>query len=185
MPPRRGDGAPRRPSLPGRASRRSRRAAVAAEGPQFPAVAGPRGDDPQSGGKPRRLGIPTAADRVVQASLKLVLEPTRGGFPAVFLRFPPGIAGLMMRWPRCVTRDASQVRDWVVEGDIKSFLTRSTTPPDGPGASSRRGQTALGLVKAFLKAASSPRRPAGLTVPRNSAGGTSRRCWPRGVVGAR
>jgi RNA-directed DNA polymerase len=30
---------------------------------------------PKTSGKLRRLGIPTAADRVVQASLKLVLEP--------------------------------------------------------------------------------------------------------------
>lgn len=30
---------------------------------------------PKAGGKLRRLGIPTVADRVVQASLKLVLEP--------------------------------------------------------------------------------------------------------------
>jgi RNA-directed DNA polymerase len=30
---------------------------------------------PKSGGKLRRLGIPATADRVVQASLKLVLEP--------------------------------------------------------------------------------------------------------------
>jgi retron-type reverse transcriptase len=30
---------------------------------------------PKKGGKVRRLGIPTVADRVVQASLKLVLEP--------------------------------------------------------------------------------------------------------------
>ena len=30
---------------------------------------------PKANGKLRRLGIPTAADRVVQASLKLVLEP--------------------------------------------------------------------------------------------------------------
>ncbi len=30
---------------------------------------------PKAGGKLRRLGIPTARDRVVQAALKLVLEP--------------------------------------------------------------------------------------------------------------
>jgi RNA-directed DNA polymerase len=30
---------------------------------------------PNASGKLRRLGIPTAADRVVRASLKLVLEP--------------------------------------------------------------------------------------------------------------
>jgi RNA-directed DNA polymerase len=37
---------------------------------------------PKAGGKLRRLGIPTTADRVVQASLKLVLEPV---FEADFL----------------------------------------------------------------------------------------------------
>ena len=37
---------------------------------------------PKSGGKLRRLGIATIADRVVQASLKLVLEPV---FEADFL----------------------------------------------------------------------------------------------------
>jgi len=37
---------------------------------------------PKAGGKLRRLGIPTVADRVVQASLKLVLEPI---FEADFL----------------------------------------------------------------------------------------------------
>lgn len=36
----------------------------------------------KTGGKLRRLGIPTVADRVVQASLKLVLEPI---FEADFL----------------------------------------------------------------------------------------------------
>jgi RNA-directed DNA polymerase len=37
---------------------------------------------PKSGGKLRRLGIATITDRVVQASLKLVLEPI---FEADFL----------------------------------------------------------------------------------------------------
>ncbi len=59
---------------------------------------------PKTGGALRRLGIPTVADRVVQASLKLVLEPI---FEADFLPCSATgsvrIAGLMTRWPRCAT----------------------------------------------------------------------------------
>ena len=45
---------------------------------------------PKGGGKVRSLGIPTVRDRVVQASLKLVLEPIfEADNKAVFLRFPP------------------------------------------------------------------------------------------------
>ncbi|WP_323138993.1 hypothetical protein [Streptomyces mirabilis] len=45
---------------------------------------------PKANGKLRRLGIPTVRDRVVQASLKLVLEPIfRGGLPTVLVWLPP------------------------------------------------------------------------------------------------
>ena len=53
--------------------------------------------------KRRRLGISTIRDRVVQASLKLVLEPI---FEADFLPCSYGSApdtGFMTRWPRCGT----------------------------------------------------------------------------------
>jgi hypothetical protein len=50
---------------------------------------------PKASGKVRRLGIPTAADRVVQASLKLVLEPI---FEADFHPCSYGIV-------RCVIED--------------------------------------------------------------------------------
>ena len=44
---------------------------------------------PKANGKLRTLGIPTARDRVVQASMKLVLEPIfETGFSPVFLRVP-------------------------------------------------------------------------------------------------
>src|SRR4051812_23161762 len=51
--------------------------------------------------KRRRLGISTVRDRMVQASVKLVLEPI---FEADFSRVPTGSApgaGPTTRWPRC------------------------------------------------------------------------------------
>jgi RNA-directed DNA polymerase len=76
---------------------------------------------PKSGGKLRRLGIATITDRVVQASLKLVLEPI---FEADFLPcsygFRPGrrahdaIAETVMF--------VSNTYEWVVEGDITACL---------------------------------------------------------------
>ena len=78
---------------------------------------------PKAGGKLRRLGIPTVADRVVQASLKLVLEPI---FEADFLPCSYGFR------PRRRAHDAvAEVRylatrprcyEWVVEGDIEACL---------------------------------------------------------------
>ena len=59
-----------------RGGRFPRRAAGSVAGLQFPSAAGQGTDDPQTGvAQAASLGIPTVADRVVQASLKLVLEP--------------------------------------------------------------------------------------------------------------
>ena len=109
---------------------------------------------PKSGGKLRRLGIATITDRVVQASLKLVLEPI---FEADFLPcsygFRPGrrahdavaeIRYLATR-PRCY--------EWIVEGDIKACFdeidhTALMERVHGRIADKR----VLDLVKAFLKA---------------------------------
>ena len=63
--------------------------------------------------KRRRLGIPTARDRVVQASLKLVLEPI---FEATLTRVPTGSArsaGPMSAWRRCtISRPAPTSGSW-------------------------------------------------------------------------
>jgi RNA-directed DNA polymerase len=72
---------------------------------------------PKAGGKLRRLGIATIADRVVQASLKLVLEPI---FEANFLPCSYGFR------PNRRAHDAvAEVRlftsksyEWIVEGEI-------------------------------------------------------------------
>ena len=71
--------------------------------------------------KRRRLGISTIRDRVVQASLKLVLEPI---FEADFLPCSYGFR------PKRRAHDAvaevrhftSRTYEWVVEGDIKACL---------------------------------------------------------------
>jgi len=72
---------------------------------------------PKASGKRRRLGIPTTRDRIVQASLKLVLEPI---FEA---DFKPSSYGFR---PRRRAQDAiaeihlfaTQGYTWVLEGDI-------------------------------------------------------------------
>jgi RNA-directed DNA polymerase len=74
---------------------------------------------PKAGGKLRRLGIATIRDRVVQASLKLVLEPI---FEAEFLSCSYGFR------PNRRAHDAvaeihhftSRSHEWIVEGDIKA-----------------------------------------------------------------
>jgi len=78
---------------------------------------------PKAGGKLRRLGIATITDRVVQASLKLVLEPI---FEADFLPCSYGFR------PNRRAHDAvaevwyltSKPRnyEWIVEGDITACL---------------------------------------------------------------
>jgi RNA-directed DNA polymerase len=85
---------------------------------------------PKQGGKLRRLGIATIADRVVQASLKLALEPI---FEADFLPCSYGFR------PMRRAHDAvAEIRyltskprnyEWIVEGDIKACLGVSSHYP--------------------------------------------------------
>jgi RNA-directed DNA polymerase len=107
---------------------------------------------PKAGGKLRRLGIATIRDRVVQASLKLVLEPI---FEADFLPCSYGFR------PRRRPHDAvAEVRfltsysyEWVVEGDIKACFDEISHPALMDRVRVRVGdKRVLALVKAFLKA---------------------------------
>ncbi|MGH3996327.1 MAG: reverse transcriptase domain-containing protein, partial [Pseudonocardiaceae bacterium] len=107
---------------------------------------------PKAGGKLRRLGIATVRDRVVQASLKLVLEPI---FEADFLPCSYGFR------PKRRAHDAvAEVRhltshsyEWVVEGDIKACFDEISHPALMDRVRMRVGdKRVLALVKAFLKA---------------------------------
>ncbi len=81
---------------------------------------------PKSGGKLRRLGIATIADRVVQASLKLVLEPIfEADFLACSYGFRPGRrAHDAVAEIRYLTSKPRSY-EWIVEGDIKACLDAS------------------------------------------------------------
>jgi RNA-directed DNA polymerase len=107
---------------------------------------------PKAGGKLRRLGIAAVRDRVVQASLKLVLEPI---FEADFLPCSYGFR------PKRRAHDAvAEVRyltshsyEWVVEGDIKACFDEISHPALMDRVRMRVGdKRVLALVKAFLKA---------------------------------
>jgi RNA-directed DNA polymerase len=82
---------------------------------------------PKPGGSKRRLGIPTVADRVVQAALKLVLEPIfEADFRPCSYGFRPGrraqdaIAEVHLL--------TSRSYGWVVEAISPPASTPSTTP---------------------------------------------------------
>ena len=109
---------------------------------------------PKASGKLRRLGIPTTADRVVQASLKLVLEPI---FEADFKPCSYGFR------PRRRAQDAiaeihffgSPARnyEWVFEADIKACFDEIDHSALLGRVRERIGdKRVVGLVKAFLRA---------------------------------
>ena len=109
---------------------------------------------PKASGKVRRLGIPTAADRVVQASLALVLEPI---FEADFLPCSYGFR------PNRRAQDAvSEIRflatptrnyQWVFEADIKACFDNIEHTALMRRVERRVGdKRVLALVRAFLRA---------------------------------
>jgi RNA-directed DNA polymerase len=109
---------------------------------------------PKPSGKLRRLGIPTAADRVVQAALKLVLEPI---FEADFKPCSYGFR------PRRRAQDAiaeihhltsgNRRYEWVFEADITAcFDEIDHTALMNRVRARIKDKRVLALVKAFLRA---------------------------------
>ena len=107
---------------------------------------------PKASGKLRALGIPTVTDRVVQAALKLVLEPI---FEADFQSCSYGFR------PNRRAQDAiaeihhftTKSYDWVLEADIEACFDRiDHVALMGRVRSRVADKRVLGLVKLFLKA---------------------------------
>jgi RNA-directed DNA polymerase len=107
---------------------------------------------PGGSGKVRKLGIPTVTDRVVQAALKLVLEPI---FETSFLPVSYGFR------PRRRAQDAiaeihhfgSKGYRWVLDADIEAcFDSIGHAALMGRVRRRIKDKRVLALVKAFLKA---------------------------------
>jgi len=107
---------------------------------------------PGGSGKLRKLGIPTIADRVVQAALKLVLEPI---FEADFLPVSYGFRPQRRAHDAVadIHRLGTQGYHWVLDADIKACfdMIDHTVLMDRVRARVK-DKRVLGLVKAFLKA---------------------------------
>jgi RNA-directed DNA polymerase len=107
---------------------------------------------PGGSGKVRKLGIPVIADRVVQAALKLVLEPIfEAGFEPVSYGFRP-----MRRAHDAIAeiqRFGTKGYRWVLDADIEAcFDTISHPALMGRVRARVKDKRVLALVKAFLKA---------------------------------
>src|SRR6516165_5348205 len=102
--------------------------------------------------KRRRLGISTIRDRVVQASLKLVLEPIfEADFHPCSYGFRPG-----RRAHDAIAETrfwASRSYEWVVEGNTTACFDEISPPALMDRARARiSDKRVLSLVRAFLKA---------------------------------
>ena len=107
---------------------------------------------PSGAGKLRRLGIPTIADRVVQAALKLVLEPIfEADFQPVSYGYRPGrrVQDAIAE----VHHFGTQGYHWVLDADIHACFDEIDHSALMDRLRRRvKDKRVLALVKAFLKA---------------------------------
>jgi RNA-directed DNA polymerase len=107
---------------------------------------------PKAGGKLRALGIPTVADRLVQAALKLVLEPI---FEADFSPCSYGFRPLRRAHDAVaeIQRYGTHGYRWVLDADIEACFDSIDHAALMDRVRRRvKDKRVLALVKAFLKA---------------------------------
>src|SRR5918994_7729272 len=109
---------------------------------------------PKRGGKLRRLGIATVRDRVVQAALKLVLEPIfEADFQPCSYGFRPGRRAQDAIAEIHYLTSAPRNYEWIVEADIEACFDRIDQAALMGRVRARVGdKRVLALVKAFLRA---------------------------------
>lgn len=108
---------------------------------------------PKAGGKLRRLGIPTVSDRVVQASLKLVLEPIfEADFKPCSYGFRPNRRAQDAIAEIYFLASPNRNYEWVFEGDITAcFDEIDQSALMGRLRRRIKDKRVLRLVKAFLR----------------------------------
>jgi RNA-directed DNA polymerase len=107
---------------------------------------------PGGSGKVRKLGIPTIADRVVQAALKLVLEPV---FEADFLPVSYGFRPMRRAHDAVagIQRFGTRGYQWVLDADVEACFDSISHAALMDRVRARvKDKRVLALVKAFLKA---------------------------------
>jgi RNA-directed DNA polymerase len=107
---------------------------------------------PGGSGKVRKLGIPTIADRVVQAALKLVLEPV---FEADFLPVSYGFRPMRRAHDAVaeIQRFGTKGYQWVLDADIEACFDSISHAALMDRVRARvKDKRVLALVRAFLKA---------------------------------
>ena len=109
---------------------------------------------PKANGKFRRLGIPTTLDRVVQATLKLVLEPIfEADFKPCSYGFRPHRRAQDAIAEIHFFTTAQRNYEWVLEGDIQAcFDEIDHTALMGRVRHRIADKRVLRLIKAFLRA---------------------------------
>jgi RNA-directed DNA polymerase len=109
---------------------------------------------PKTNGKLRKLGIPTIADRVVQASLKLVLEPIfEADFKSCSYGFRPNRrAHDAIAEIHCLA-SAPRNHEWVLEADVRACFDEIDHSALMARLRARiKDKRVCALVRAFLKA---------------------------------
>jgi len=109
---------------------------------------------PKRGGKRRRLGVPALRDRVVQAALKLVLEPIfEADFKPCSYGYRPGRRTQDAIAEIHFLTTSPRSYEWIVEGDIKACFDELSHSAILDRVRRRiQDKRVLALIKAFLKA---------------------------------